>query len=258
MLVLAEVKMMRWVGLVMLALVSGLVGCKAPVGASPVRVQVQPVEAWRSGGGEREGQRRRGGRGEQGVAPGSFDFYLLTLSWSPEFCATHGNDASAAAECAAPKGFVLHGLWPQNDDGSYPEDCAGSSGDAQPAPVDAQAYRDIFPDAHLLDHEWQTHGTCSGLAADVYFRAARRAKQAVVVPQELAQVTSQLQLTPQQILGDFARANPGVPADAFALSCGNNYLTAVEECLGKDLKAVSCGGVRSCRANVVRVTKGGE
>ncbi len=242
---------MRWFGLVMLALVSGMVGCKAPVGASPERVQVQPVEASRAGGGEREEQRRRGGRGEQGAAPGQFDFYLLTLSWSPEFCATHGNDASAAAECAAPKGFVLHGLWPQNNDGSYPEECS-----EQPGPVDVYAYRDIFPDAHLLDHEWQTHGTCSGLAADAYFQAARRAKQAVVVPQELAHVTGQLQLTPQQILGDFAKANPGAPADAFALSCGNNYLTAVEECVGKDLKAVSCSGVRSCRANVVRVTPG--
>ena len=41
---------------------------------------------------------------------------------------------------------------------------------------------------------------------------------------------------------------------SFALSCGNNRLTAVEICLTKDLRPETCEGVRSCRANVVKVT----
>ena len=48
--------------------------------------------------------------------PGQFDFYLLNLSWSPEFCAIH----ETSPQCAAHPGFVVHGLWPQNNDGSYP------------------------------------------------------------------------------------------------------------------------------------------
>ena len=35
-----------------------------------------------------------------------FDYYLLNLSWSPEFCYSH----PSAAECAAHPTFVLHGL----------------------------------------------------------------------------------------------------------------------------------------------------
>jgi ribonuclease T2 len=247
---IVEVCMVRGFGLLAMVLVSGM-GCKAPVGEAPVSVQAQPVESARASG-EREGQRRRGGRGEQGAAAGAFDFYLLTLSWSPEFCATHGNDAGAAKECAAPKGFVLHGLWPQNEDGSYPEECSQQAG-----PVDGDAYRDIFPDAHLLSHEWQTHGTCSGTGPDAYFHAAREAKQGVAIPQALQQMPGPMQLTPQQIIADFAQANPEFPAGSIAVSCGNNRLTAVEVCLSKGLKAVACQGVRSCRANVVKITPPG-
>src|SRR5215469_12084849 len=75
------------------------------------------------------------------VAPANFDFYLLNLSWSPEFCYSHPN----AQECAAHAAFVLHGLWPQNNDGSYPENCSNASG-----PADASAYREIYPDPGLL------------------------------------------------------------------------------------------------------------
>src|SRR6201996_9691352 len=49
-----------------------------------------------------------------------FDYYLLNLSWSPEFCHSHPN----ATECASRATFVLHGLWPQNTDGTYPQNCS--------------------------------------------------------------------------------------------------------------------------------------
>ena len=247
---------MRRVGILAMVVVglAGLTmsGCKPQPGAlvESVPAQPQPTLAEsgrreRSEGGERQ---RRGGRAQADDTPGAFDFYLLTLSWSPEFCLTH----PAATECAAHPAFVLHGMWPQNFDGSYPEDCSNAPGPAQPG-----RFSDILPDVHLLEHEWQTHGTCSGLSPDAYFGSARQALRSVRIPTELASVQGPIQLTPQQILGDFAQANPGLAPQSFALSCGNNRLTAVEVCLSKDLKAVACSGVRSCRANVVKVTPPG-
>jgi ribonuclease T2 len=38
-----------------------------------------------------------------------------------------------------------------------------------------------------------------------------------------------------------------------AVSCGNNYLTAVSMCMSKDLKPMACQNLRDCRANVIRV-----
>jgi ribonuclease T2 len=174
----------------------------------------------------------------------AFDYYLLNLSWSPEFCHSH----PTAAECAAHSTFVLHGLWPENNNGSYPENCSPA-----PGPTDPTQYGDIYPDAHLLEHEWKTHGTCSGLSADEFFSSARKAFHSVTIPPKLAGLQSQISMPPNQVLGLFTASNPQIPRAALALSCGSNYLTAVEVCLDKGLKPIPCSGIRSCRANTVRI-----
>jgi ribonuclease T2 len=174
----------------------------------------------------------------------SFDYYLLNLSWSPEFCHSHPN----ATECASRATFVLHGLWPQNTDGTYPQNCSNDPGPRNPA-----TFSDIYPDSGLLRHEWRTHGTCSGLSPDAFFTAARAAFHSVVIPPTLAQLSSQISLPPVQILDLFTTANPSIPPSSLALSCGNNYLTAIEVCVDKQLRPTACGPIRSCRANTVRI-----
>ncbi len=182
--------------------------------------------------------------GQATASASGFDFYLLNLSWSPEFCYSHPD----ASECAAHAAFVLHGLWPENADGSYPESCSNTAG-----PADTAQYRDIYPDPGLLEHEWETHGTCSGLSADAFFQTARSAFHAVAIPPTLNTLTSQTSLPPDQIIDLFTASNPTIPRSSFVVSCGHNYLTAVEVCLDKSLHPVPCTSVRSCRANTVRI-----
>ncbi len=174
----------------------------------------------------------------------SFDLYLLNLSWSPEFCSTH----PTATECAKHAAFVLHGLWPERTDGTYPENCSNA-----PGPNDPGRYADIYQDPGLLKHEWRTHGTCSGLSPDAFFTAARTAYHSIVVPPKLAELSTQISLPPSQIAALFEQSNPGLVPSSLAISCGNNYLTAVEVCLDKDLHATACGALKSCRANTVRI-----
>ena len=173
-----------------------------------------------------------------------FDYYLLNLSWSPEFCYSH----PGAAECAAHPAFVLHGLWPQNNDGTYPENCSNA-----PGPADPSSFSDIYPDQGLLQHEWRTHGTCSGLSADGFLVTARTAFRSVSIPRALESLSSQTSMPPGEIVSLFTQANPGIPRESLAVSCGNNYLTAVEVCFDKTLHPVPCGPIRSCRANTVRI-----
>jgi ribonuclease T2 len=183
--------------------------------------------------------------GRPQVRTGSgFDFYLLNLSWSPEFCYSHPN----AAECASHPAFVLHGLWPQNTSGSHPENCSNA-----PGPKDPSAYRDIYPDQGLLEHEWRTHGTCSGLGADEFFSTARIAYKSVAIPPALSSLSSQISMSPAEIISLFTKANPGLSADNMAVSCGNNFLTAVEVCLDKALHPIACGPIHSCRATTLRI-----
>jgi ribonuclease T2 len=179
------------------------------------------------------------------IATGSgFDYYLLNLSWSPEFCHSHPN----AAECASHSTFVLHGLWPQNTNGSYPENCSTS-----PGPTDPASFSDIYPDQGLLEHEWRTHGTCSGLNADDFFTTARTAYKSVGIPATLGNLSAQISMPPSEIISLFTKANAGLSPDSMAVSCGNNFLTAVELCLDKSLHPIACGPIRSCRASTIRI-----
>ena len=75
---------------------------------------------------------------QQYAKPGKFDFYLFTLSWSPQFCATTRRET---AECQVHGGnFVVHGLWPEFKNGSWPADCS-----SEPGPTNPQAEADIMP-----------------------------------------------------------------------------------------------------------------
>jgi ribonuclease T2 len=190
------------------------------------------------------GSNRHRQRQHQSVEPGAFDFYVLALSWSPEFCHSHPEKA----ECVSGRfGFVVHGLWPQYEDG-YPENCSTAAGLRDPSQM-----TDIMPDESLVAHEWKTHGTCSGLDTDAYFKLVRRAFESVKIPPELSNPRQMFSITPRELKENFLGANPRLKAEDLTISCGNNYLTGVSVCFDKQLQPRACEGVRDCRANVIRV-----
>ena len=188
--------------------------------------------------------KHRGSRPAAQGKPGVFDYYLLTLSWSPEFCHSHADKPECQSGHHA---FVVHGLWPQYVDG-YPEHCSTARGLANP-----EQMADIMPDAGLVAHEWSTHGTCSGLDAEDYFKLLRRAFTSIKMPKHFAAPVETFSLAPQDVKKEFVQANPGLTAEEMTVSCGNNYLTAVSVCMTKDLKPTACQNLRDCRANVIRV-----
>jgi ribonuclease T2 len=173
--------------------------------------------------------------------PGVFDYYVLTLSWSPSYCLTHPQDHT---QCGGRGyGFVLHGLWPQFDAGSWPEFC---STDVTLPPDAVQLGNTLYPSPKLMEHEWQRHGTCSGLDAVGYFRTADEALGSVHVPAAFEAPTANQSLTGAQIAALFRQANPAIPADGLTVACGRGELSEVRVCLGRDLAPRSCGtGVRS-------------
>jgi ribonuclease T2 len=176
--------------------------------------------------------------------PGVFDYYVLALSWSPEFCHSHPDKP----ECqSGHHGFVVHGLWPQYEEG-YPEHCSTAAGLSNPSEM-----ADIMPDAWLVNHEWLTHGTCSGLDAENYFQLLRRAFTSIKIPERFVAPHGNFSIPPQEVKQEFVQANAKLSADEMTVSCGNNYLTAVSFCVTKDLKPRACQNLRDCRANAIRV-----
>jgi len=195
-------------------------------------------------GGALLGSNRHRQRQHATGQPGAFDYYVLALSWSPEFCHSH----PTKPECMSGKfGFVVHGLWPQYSNG-YPENCSTAPGLADPSRM-----ADIMPDAELVAHEWTTHGTCSGLDADSFFKLVRHAFESVEIPAQLRGATRGFSITPQELKEEFVVANPRLKAEDVAVSCGNNYLTGVSVCVDKQLQPRACEGIRDCGANSVKV-----
>jgi ribonuclease T2 len=186
-----------------------------------------------------------------GSSSSGSDYYLLALSWAPQFCATHAGNASSS-ECDPGRhfGFVVHGLWPQNDDGSYPQNCAPAR------PVAEQTVRRmlaIMPARGLIQHESAEHGTCSGLSPQEYFAAIEKAFNAVQIPPEYRAPAQTISASPSEIEQKFAAANHA-PAGAFRVSCSHAELVELNVCLAKDLRYRECGSnVRECRVRQVTV-----
>ncbi|HTC53540.1 MAG TPA: ribonuclease T2 [Steroidobacteraceae bacterium] len=169
-------------------------------------------------------------------APGHFDYYLLSLSWSPSYCLVHPADRD---QCQGQGfGFVLHGLWPQFDAGGYPQQCQSHEG------LDRQAQAlggRLYPSPSLMAHEWQRHGRCSGLGAADYFRTADRALALLRIPALFEAPRSDQHLSPQQILAAWRAANPALPPHSLMLACRGGELSEVRLCLSRDLQPRPCG-----------------
>jgi len=186
------------------------------------------------------------GRAHQGT-PGQFDFYVLSLSWSPSFCETGGRRGNnEQCERGRPYAFVVHGLWPQYERG-FPENCT------EPAPwIDNALIRsmlDLMPARKLVVHEWQAHGTCSGLEAERYFTTVREARAKVNIPARFVRLNDYTMVAPDEVEDAFIAVNPGLAHDMIAVTCSRRYLSEVRICLGKDLAFRACPEIdrRACR-----------
>jgi ribonuclease T2 len=187
------------------------------------------------------------------LAAANFDYYVLSLSWEPEFCA-QPNVSKDPAECGPGKklGFVVHGLWPQLETKRGPENCGSAS------PVAAslvQTMLNYIPTASLIQHEWKTHGTCTGLSATDYFYMVRKARDFVKVPAQFLAPGQKMQLSPAAIESAFQAANPGYPKTTFRTACTGSALQEVRVCYDKgELTPLDCSvSAGECTAATISV-----
>ena len=182
---------------------------------------------------------------------GDFDYFLLSLSWSPDYCASNGNDDPQQCSVGKKLGFVLHGLWPQNIHG-YPSNC---SQEPLPAKVREQ-FPGLYPNDALYTHEWSKHGTCSGVSAYEYLSFTQLLKQSVQIPTAYRSPEKPFRRSTAQLKKDFSAANPGFSVDMVEPSCSGSgrYLKEVYICFSKQGNAMACSpevhktALKSCAA----------
>ena len=175
--------------------------------------------------------------------PGQFDFFVLSLSWSPSFCEGReenggGGGRSQQIQCGGrPFSFVVHGLWPQYEKG-FPEYCQ------QPSPRLPRnimsSMLDLMPAPGLIYNEWDKHGTCSGLGERAYFETIRKARAAVKIPDDYLQLGDPKTVSPAEVEEAFIKANPGMKESGIAVTCNRKRLSEVRICMSKELEFREC------------------
>lgn len=183
-------------------------------------------------------------------APGQFDFYVLALSWSPSYCESSRErrpNGRPDQQCGErPFSFVVHGLWPQYERG-FPSFCQ------VPAPRLNRnivgSMLDLMPSPRLVFHEWDRHGTCSGLTPYAYFENVRKARAVVKIPEQYIDVKTVLTVSAAEVREAFVKANRDLPEGAVSIDCSGKWLGEVRICMGKDFAFRECPEVtrRTCK-----------
>lgn len=168
-----------------------------------------------------------------------FDFYVLALSWSPTHCADSGVARRDAQQCGVQRrySFVVHGLWPQFEQG-YPRSC--QTRQRGPDQATTTAMLGVMPSTRLVRSQWERHGACSGLSAADYFALTRRARAQVRAPATFEAPVRWQTHSVAEIERGFVAANPGMTGRGIAVQARGQLLREVRICLTKALAFRDC------------------
>jgi ribonuclease T2 len=176
-----------------------------------------------------------------------FDYYVLALSWSANWCAREGDDRDDP-QCDAGRGvtWVAHGLWPQYERG-WPAFCR--TGARDPSRSQTAAVADVFGGAGAAFYQWKKHGRCAGLSAVDYFATARAAFNSITLPPVFAHLRKDVRLPASVVEDAFLEANPGLARDQITITCADGMIQEARICLTKELAPRRCGDdvIRDCR-----------
>jgi ribonuclease T2 len=182
-----------------------------------------------------------------GERSGSFDYYVLALSWSSTYCTLEGDERDdRQCDTRNSFSFTLHGLWPQYDFG-WPSYCPTAQ--RPPSRADTAAMADIMGSSGLAWHQWRKHGACTGLAADDYFELSRKAYGTVAIPEVFRELDRDVRLPASVVEDAFIKANPDLDRSMLTVTCDAGMIREVRICLDTSLGFRPCGedAARDCR-----------
>ncbi|QQA42505.1 ribonuclease T2 family protein [Pelagovum pacificum] len=169
---------------------------------------------------------------------GEFDYYVMALSWSANWCEMEG-DERGSPQCAPSEdfGWVLHGLWPQYERG-WPSDCRTSERNPSRAETSEMAW--LFGSSGSAWHQWNKHGTCTGLSAPDFYLLAGEAYDRVSRPEVFRRLERSVRLPAEVVEEAFLRDNPELSPDGVTVTCRSGYIQEVRICLTRDLEFRDC------------------
>jgi ribonuclease T2 len=183
------------------------------------------------------------------------------VTYQPEFCFLKHEEPEG---CHHPKHIwdrlTIHGLWPNNDDGSYPQNCSDEKFDLSNLQPIRDELEQQWPNIKALanstshvefwEHEWSKHGTCTGLSQLDYFSHAL--KKLIPTPSIMKDAEKQHSFVTKNDLLKFYDG-----AQRAALVCNKGYLSEVRVCHQKETDG-DVGGRIDCPQSILREASCGE
>ena len=177
---------------------------------------------------------------------GTFDYYVMSLSWSANWCALEG-DARQSPQCDenTENGWILHELWPQYELG-YSTNCRTAL--RPPSRSQTSEMADIMGTSGLAWHQWNKHGVCSGLKSAEYYALSREAYGRINRPEVFRKLSKTVTLRASLIEQAFVNDNVGLSPYGVTVTCKSGYIQEARICLTRDLELRTCGRdvIRDC------------
>ena len=171
---------------------------------------------------------------------GAVTGYTMALSWSPEFCKPREDSRAHKTQCSGDNGrfgLVVHGLWPQSANGSWPQWCS-TRGRLTPREVRSNIC--MMPSARLIARQWAKHGSCMTRRPDTYFKVTRILWDSYRIP-DYDRISREDDLTAGRIREAFASANPGIPASAVGVKLNSRgWLQELRLCYNARFRPTRC------------------
>lgn len=187
-------------------------------------------------------------------ANGTTDYFRLSLSWSPTFCASRKKHAEQPFQCQHAFGLIVHGLWPNarkdNNTGhgsqsvrAHPRNCRN-----EPAiPIEViQKYFCLMPSEMLMQGEWEKHGTCYWSTPEAYFERIASLYSKVRIPNNIQEILDNRTISKRDRRGAirdaFLQLNPGMKADEIDIMMVNRgrRLKEVAFCYDLNFNHIQC------------------
>jgi ribonuclease T2 len=167
-----------------------------------------------------------------------FDYFILALAWEPDYCATSDNPDPQACAPGLKLGFILHGLWPMYNEG-WPSYC---STETMSNELIAE-FPGLFPTDFLYGHEWEKHGTCTGLDPEGYFLLSGEFKRSITIPDAFISPDEPFRMDANGLIDSFVKVNPSYDKKTFSVFCSGagQYLSELYVCISKDGQPTECG-----------------
>ena len=176
----------------------------------------------------------------------TIDYFRLSLSWSPTFCASK-KQSEKYFQCQQSFGLIVHGLWPNTKNAtnirSHPRNCRND----QQIPLDIiDKYFCLMPSEILMQAEWEKHGTCYWSNARDYFEQIQRLYSNINQPNNLENIlqnqTISKRLRREWIKQSFLQLNPRLPANAIDIRMINRArkLREIAFCYNSQFNYTDC------------------